>query len=171
MIYPNKIIRKDDNEVFIHLGEGMYRTEWGNNNGSISETPFEAFDENLFEFIFAEEKVKNIAKTVEEKGFKPKTVTTQHTHRYLLGGKNFLINDMCIYLWLCEVQNWLGDEFNIDVFPVACFIGEDKYRYSYYIVGDNDQDIDADGSESLTYQEALELGIEEALKLISQNKD
>lgn len=52
--YPIKIIRKDDNEIFTHLGDGMYRTEWGNNNGSISETPLRAFNENYFEFIFAE---------------------------------------------------------------------------------------------------------------------
>lgn len=52
MNYPNIIIRKDDNVKFIHLGNGLYRTEWGHNNGSIGQTPLSAFDENNFKFIY-----------------------------------------------------------------------------------------------------------------------
>lgn len=50
--YPINIVRLDDNTKFIHLGEGYYRTEWGNNNGSISKTPLLAFDQNKFKFIY-----------------------------------------------------------------------------------------------------------------------
>jgi hypothetical protein len=49
--YPNIIIRLDDNEKFIHLGEGYYRTEWGNNNGSISKIPLHAFNKDKFKFL------------------------------------------------------------------------------------------------------------------------
>ena len=52
MNYPKEIIRLDDNEKFIHLGEGYYRTEWANNNGSISKTPLSAFNQQKFKFIY-----------------------------------------------------------------------------------------------------------------------
>lgn len=50
--YPILIIRNDDDEAFIHLGEGLYRTQWGIINNSISETPLEAFDKNKFKFYY-----------------------------------------------------------------------------------------------------------------------
>jgi hypothetical protein len=62
------------------------------------------------------------------------------------------------------LQKWLREVHKIDVFVVACYIGEKKHRYSYYIT--NPLDTDADGSESLTYEEALEIGLQEGLKLI-----
>lgn len=52
MKYPVLIIRKDDNEEFIHLGKGMYRTKWGIINNSISETPFYSFDHTRFTFYY-----------------------------------------------------------------------------------------------------------------------
>lgn len=52
MNYPVLIIRKDDKQIFIHLGEGMYRTEWGIVNGSISEIPYKAFNEEEFSFYY-----------------------------------------------------------------------------------------------------------------------
>ena len=59
----------------------------------------------------------------------------------------------------------IGEVHNIDVFPVACFIGEPKHKYSYYMLKAND-DLDTDGCETETYEEALEHGLVEALKLI-----
>lgn len=52
MNYPKEIIRLDDEIKFIHLGQGLYRTEWGNNNGSISTTPLSAFNQLQFKFIY-----------------------------------------------------------------------------------------------------------------------
>lgn len=52
MNYPPRIIRKDDKEVFIHLGNGYYRTEWGHENGSISKTPFSSFPKEKFNFNY-----------------------------------------------------------------------------------------------------------------------
>ena len=50
--YPILITRGSDGEAFIHLGKGGYRTKWSIMNGSISITPFEAFDKNLFTFYY-----------------------------------------------------------------------------------------------------------------------
>lgn len=46
--YPNHIIRKDDNEVFLHVGNGYYGTVWGYANGSNDKKPFNVFDEEFF---------------------------------------------------------------------------------------------------------------------------
>lgn len=50
--YPILIIRNDDCEEFIHLGNGLYRTKWGVLNMSISKTPLSAFDETKFRFYY-----------------------------------------------------------------------------------------------------------------------
>ena len=50
--YPILIIRNDDKEEFIHLGEGLYRTKWGIVNNSIHKTPLEAFDKSKFTFYY-----------------------------------------------------------------------------------------------------------------------
>lgn len=60
---------------------------------------------------------KEIARKARDLGFKPKTVTTKFTHDYLLGGKNVMITETCIYLYLCEIQNWLRETYKINVFP------------------------------------------------------
>lgn len=64
------------------------------------------------------------------------------------------------------LQRWLREVHNIDVFPVACFIGEPKHKYSYYMLKAND-DLDTDGCETETYEEALEQGLQEALTFIN----
>ena len=102
----------------------------------------------------------------KEKGFKTKTVTTKFTNDYLLGGKNVMINETCISLWMCELQKWLREVHNINVFVVACYIGEDKHRYSYYIT--NPLDTDSDGSEALTYEEALADALNECLQIVPE---
>jgi hypothetical protein len=50
--YPIIIIRNDDNEIFVYLEKGMYRTLWGVLNNSISRTPFQAFNETQFTFYY-----------------------------------------------------------------------------------------------------------------------
>ena len=49
--YPELIIRVDDSEEFIHLGEGKYKTKWGHENGSIAEIPLKAFGKDQFRFL------------------------------------------------------------------------------------------------------------------------
>lgn len=51
---PIVIERKDDKMIFVHLGDGMYKTLWGVINKSISRTPLEAFSEELFNFYYDE---------------------------------------------------------------------------------------------------------------------
>ena len=53
--YPELIIRVDDSEEFIHLGEGKYRTKWGHENGSIAEIPLKAFSKDTFWFLYEED--------------------------------------------------------------------------------------------------------------------
>lgn len=55
-----------------------------------------------------------ICKLAQEKGFQPKTVTTKFTFKNPTES-NKLINDMCKYLLLCEIQFWLGYQFEIDI--------------------------------------------------------
>ena len=66
-----------------------------------------------------EKQLFKIAKLAETKGFKTKTITTSFTNNYLLGGKNVMINEMCIYLWMCELQKWIENEYNctIEIIP------------------------------------------------------
>lgn len=67
------------------------------------------------------------------------------------------------------LQKWLREKYNIEIFVVAAFTGEDVHKYSYYVLC-NCYDTDADGSEAKTYEEALEIALVEGLKLI-ENKD
>ena len=69
------------------------------------------------------------------------------------------------------LQKWIREVHKIDVFVVACFVGDPPHKYSYYITDIKSNDTDADGSETDTYEEALEVGLQEALKLTSaENK-
>ena len=56
--------------------------------------------------------ISEIAKLAKNKGFKAKTVSTIHTFEYFTNnGKNFKINDTCLFLLACEIQKWL--RFNL----------------------------------------------------------
>lgn len=114
------------------------------------------------------EELKQIATKAREHGFKARTVTTIYTEKFLLGEKKVMLNDMCFYLYLCDLQEWLRSKYNIfltiqydldiskksfilpesQVDESGCFkIGACPYRYN-------------------SYQEALQEGIKESLKLI-----
>ena len=101
-----------------------------------------------------------IAKLAKEKGFTTHTITTKFTNDYLLGGKNMMINETCILLWLCELQKWLREIHKIIV--LVDWEGTDGYFYkldfkSFYEVA---------GNNNKNYEDCLELGLQEALKLI-----
>ena len=49
---PIIIVRDDDKELFIRLSNGMYRTQWGILNNSISKTPLESFNKSEFTFYY-----------------------------------------------------------------------------------------------------------------------
>lgn len=63
------------------------------------------------------------------------------------------------------LQRWLRVVHNIDIFVVACYVGGEYHKYSYYIVSRN-IDNDSDGSEDDTYEDALENALLESLELI-----
>ena len=136
-------------------------------------------------------KLFEIAKLAEEKGFKTKTVTTKVTNDYLLGGKNVMITEMCIYLWLCELQKWLREVHSIHIEVLPRYqpkkLNTEEVLYSWAISckpfdkydGHNDvlnhwigihngapyiEDIFYHVVK--TYEEALEFGLQESLKLI-----
>lgn len=110
-----------------------------------------------------EKKLFKIAKLAEEKGFKPKTFTTGFTNKYLLGGKNVMITDMCIYLWMCELQKWLRE-----VHDIVVLIHQYTETSMYFYLIDQEYDFEYDNNKlnCETYEEALEIGLQESLKLI-----
>ena len=112
------------------------------------------------------EKVKNIAKTVKQKGFKSQIQVVHDNLKSLDNGKT---EKLLYYLWLCEVQNWLREFHNIIVWSQPTIMDTELERgiditYSYFVF--EYAMFIAEKSDLKTYEEALELGIEEALKLI-----
>ena len=129
-----------------------------------------------------EKKLFKIAKLAKEKGFKTKTVTTGFTNDYLLGGKNVMITEMCIYLWMCELQKWLEEIYNciIGILPhrdgdsknkqwkskkdVFWTVEVDYYGKNFEIELTDDSDFTQHFNNN--YEEALKIGLYQALKLI-----
>ena len=103
-------------------------------------------------------------KLAKEKGFTTHTVTTKFTNDYLLDGKNIMINETCILLWMCELQKWLREVHNIHITILRYKKGE---YYLVSVVGNDENESPNDFTVKYkTYEEALEVGLMEALKLI-----
>lgn len=109
--------------------------------------------------------MKELLTLAEEKGFKPKTFSTNWTFENLLGrGKmreGSLVNSQCESNLLNEIQKWLREIHKIYMlidmgiqrdYHWKCFDEESPFNYS-------------EGSFE-TYEQALESGLYEALKLI-----
>ena len=109
-----------------------------------------------------EKKLFKIAKLAKEKGFKTKTVTIGFTNNYLLGGKNVMITEMCIYLWMCELQKWLREVHNIHITVTS--ISQESWQY--HIQKPKDKLGDNYNEDYENYEEALEDGLYQALLLI-----
>jgi hypothetical protein len=67
------------------------------------------------------------------------------------------VNDDYFYLWMCELQKWLREEHGIDVYCMP--VGDDSYKWYNNIESHNPV-------FTGTYEEALEVGLQEALKTI-----
>jgi len=122
------------------------------------------------------------AKLAKEKGFSSHTLSTIVTNNYLLNGKDVMINETCIFLWMCELQKWLREVHNcfIDILPhrdgdsknkqwkskkdVFWSVEVDYYGKDFKIELTDDADFTQHFNN--TYEEALEAGLQEALKLI-----
>ena len=103
-----------------------------------------------------------IAKLAKEKGFTVHTATTKFTNDYLLGGKNVMITEMCIYLWMCELQKWLREVHNIHITVTS--ISQESWQY--HIQKPKDKLGDNYNEDYENYEEALEDGLYQALLLI-----
>lgn len=113
-----------------------------------------------------------IAFIVAEKGFKTVTVTTGFTNKYLLGGKDFLITEMCIYLWMCELQKWLREEHNISIYLEPfwetledCKDRNKRPEFAPWVIGEYIEESE-EPKYYKDYNEALLEGLKEALTLI-----
>jgi hypothetical protein len=105
--------------------------------------------------------MEEIAKLAKEKGFIPHTITTKFTNDYLLGGKNVLINETCILLWMHELQKWLRVTHKIDIL-INVTIAYSNYIPIIWFKG---KKIKPSG-RFINYENALETGLQEGLKLI-----
>ena len=105
------------------------------------------------------EELKEIAIKANNLGFKSRTVTTIHTEKYLLGGKNTMLNEMCFYLYLCDIQEWLREKHNMLVYLLWYDDNITEARWSIYV-----DKIYINGN--VDYKKGLEIGIKKALTLI-----
>lgn len=106
--------------------------------------------------------MKEICKLAQEKRFKAKTVSTQVAYKFHLGiGKNMMLNDMCDYLLLCEIQKWIREEFNSIIF----IFNRAKSEWNFTLSEDNISGASSRDYIFITYGEALKAGIKEALKI------
>ena len=112
-----------------------------------------------------------IAKLAEEKGFKTKTVATRFTNDYLLGSKDVIITDICIYLWMCELQKWIYDNYKIHI-EILSYIDKSlsaqlihsKAKYDY-----DDVTAPYEAFNCKNYEEILIKVLSKALKLIKND--
>jgi len=72
-------------------------------------------------------------------------------------------NNICYYLWMCELQKWLREKHNIHIL-IHYNVFSEKYRIEYII--HMDRELEEEYPEVKTFEQALEKGLFEALKLI-----
>ena len=98
------------------------------------------------------------AKLAKEKGFEFKVVW-----EYILGFENNYERDK--YLPTQSLlAKWLREEHNIIV--LVDYEGIDGYYYKFYSYKEGNKNYDASDKNYNTYEEAYEIGLQEALKLI-----
>lgn len=117
--------------------------------------------------------MKELLKLAVEKGFKTKTLTTRWTLDGKLGLKkseNFLVNETCEYLLLCEVQKWLRDKYETNIVVEEIYINS-QLKYASTIFSDFcDEDTEwDDDSYFVKYEDALMDGITDSLELIKND--
>lgn len=107
----------------------------------------------------------------KQKGFKTRTITTKFTNDYLLGGKNVMINENCISLWMYELQKWLREKHNVIIDVQLDQISYPKYCFNVYKYEDfgNWEDIDnPDWGLYSSYEKALKDALVLALQNVSE---
>ena len=113
------------------------------------------------------------AKLAKEKGFKPKSSNTISVSKLILN-KTLIFeknNEIFIYLYLCELQKWLREVHSISVEVSSDWWSEGKnnqFEVNIYVLGNIENSGETVCTLPIfkTYEEALEIGLQEALKLI-----
>jgi hypothetical protein len=105
--------------------------------------------------------MKELIQLAEEKEFESNIDLIHKNYKVADGGKT---NELLFYLWMCEVQKWLEDNYAIFVeiktlTSVNEIFGHEVYLKSWRFAP---KKLD----EYLTKQEALQEGLTQALKLI-----
>lgn len=110
---------------------------------------------------------KRVVELARGKGFVPKTVSTKFTFDYLLGGKDVVVTELCIHLLFCEIQKWLREYCDVDVLIKS--IGG---KNGYYIVIQRvfDGSTLFRGDNYFTFEQALEIGVKQALELSQEEQ-
>ena len=113
------------------------------------------------------------AKLAKEKGFTQNPYKIPYSYRY-----EFTDNTGCVLSYslfnpssnICTaprqsiLAKWLREKHNIIV--LVDYEGIDGYYYKYYYYINEVQKYDASGKNYITFEEAYEIGLQEALKLI-----
>ena len=101
---------------------------------------------------------KQLIASAKEKGFESHIIGKSVEAKY--SNKDFY------HLWMCELQKWLREKHNIHISIWYNNLTE-KWRVDYIIdiLLDEEYYCDKDREQN-TYEEALEEGLKEALKLI-----
>lgn len=103
-----------------------------------------------------------IVKLAKEKGFSNKVNNAEGIYY----AEDILEDNKAYYLWICLVQKWLREEHKID-----CRVASNSLTYHFPM----NAILEEDGSQMCgpkilirynTHEEALEAGLQEALKLI-----
>lgn len=101
--------------------------------------------------------MKELIKLATDKGFKSELNEMLFSYAT---SENY---DLRIYLWMCELQKWLRDEYNIDVWAQP-YVYRDTLSYWSYVYEDGV--FKKDTIDCLDSEQALQEGLKQALKLI-----
>lgn len=109
--------------------------------------------------------MKELCKLAEEKGFEPHTFSTRWTFDYYLerGKAKFMVNKECDITLLAEIQYWLHTTYNIFV---AIYPIRDKWDGDVRIITLNVHSSKNEFEDFNSFEDALEFGLVEGLKLI-----
>ena len=78
---------------------------------------------------------------------------------------------MCYFYYLCELQKWLIEKYNIHLWVYYCMILESSFYQIRHEISKNEyhnltNENNSNKMKEYTYEESLEQGLLEALKLI-----
>ncbi len=118
--------------------------------------------------------MEDTLKLAKEKGFLPKTFSTNWTFENLLGegkmSRGTLVNKECESNLLNEIQKWLREKHRLHVEPVV-LINDNNLTWGCFVYHLHDNDFEIAQIKTIledSYELALEAGLLSALKLIQK---